>query len=403
LHNKKLKIMFDSVRPALFLVSWVLIAFSCSSDEDGTEHSAAANLADCETMTEENADDCIHLNQIQVFGTHNSYKLYPHPDLVERINEVSPGWSENISYEHRPLREQLEELRMRQIELDIFADPEGGRYAEPVGALLINDEEFLRRDEMMEPGFKVLHTQDVDYRTSCLTLISCLEEIRDWSEKNPSHLPVMILIEVKQRAIESRHSLEFTEPLMFDEGLMQNIDDEIWQVFSRDHVITPDDVRGEYATLEEAVLVQGWPTLRESRGKVFFALDNTDETIDRYLSGTPLLENRVMFVSSPPGEPTAGFIKMNNAIDSHDQIQERIAAGYVIRTRSDIPVQEAVSGDTTRLNAALSGGAQYISTDYPEPSPFEAAYIARFPDTDSAGRCNPVNAPDGCQNRFITE
>jgi hypothetical protein len=94
---------------------------------------------------------------------------------------------------------------------------------------------------------------------------------------------------------------------------------------------------------------------------------------------------------------------MNNAINSHDQIRERVDAGYLIRTRSDIPVHEAKSGDTTRLNAALTSGAQYISTDYPEPSPFGSGYVAVLPDAEGPGRCNPVNAPDTCQNRFIVE
>lgn len=31
------------------------------------------------------------------------------------------------------------------------------------------------------PGFKVLHVQDVDYETTCPTLVGCLEEVRDWS------------------------------------------------------------------------------------------------------------------------------------------------------------------------------------------------------------------------------
>ena len=32
-------------------------------------------------------------------------------------------------------------------------------------------------------------------------------------------------------------------------------------------LITPDLVRGEFATLEEAILTNGWPTLREVRGR----------------------------------------------------------------------------------------------------------------------------------------
>lgn len=395
--------MLNITRTATLLLFLTCLIFGCSGEGNETQTEEITDSADCEPITEETADDCIRLNQIQVFGTHNSYKKYPHPDLVERLNEENPGWADNITYEHRPVREQLEKLNIRQLELDIFADPEGGRYAEPAGAVMVGDDEFIRRDEMLEPGFKIIHTQDIDYRTTCLTLKSCLKEARDWSLENPMHLPVMIMIEVKQRPLDDRGLISFTEPIQFDQELMLEIDKEIWEVFSREHVITSDDVRGEYETLEMAILNEGWPTLRNSRGKVFFALDNTDETRELYMSESPVLEGRAMFVSSPPGEPAAAFIKMNSAINTHDQIQERSAAGYVIRTRSDLPVQEAKSGDRTRLNAALSSGAQYISTDYPEPSPFGSGYIAVFPDTDGPGRCNPVSAPASCQNDFIIE
>ncbi len=392
------------IRTFLYLaLPAAFIFFSCTAEKQQNQQREITTVTDCETISHENADNCLRLNHIQVFGTHNSYKLYPHSDLVERLNEYVPGWADNINYEHRPLQEQLGELKIRQLELDIFADPHGGMYSEPAGALLIADEEYIRHPALMEPGFKVLHTQDVDYRTTCFTLTSCLEVVRDWSLENQSHLPVMILIEAKQGQPASRGQLTFTAPLQFDVDLALQIDEEIWSIFSRNHVITPDDIRGNYETLEMAVLENGWPTLGESRGKVIFALDNTDASRENYLSGAPNLEERAMFVSSHPGVPSAAFIKMNDSVQNFEQIRENAAMGYVIRTRSDIPVYEATTGDTTRLNASLSSGAQYISTDYPEPSPFGSGYIAAFPDADTPGRCNPVTAPPGCQHQFMTE
>lgn len=301
-----------------FLLLSSIFFFSCTAEKQNENDVISA--VNCETITPENSDDCIRLNHIQVLGTHNSYKLYPHSDLVERLNEYVPGWADNINYEHRPIRFQLEELNMRQLEIDIFADPDGGLYAEPVGAQLIGDEDYLRHPELLEPGFKVLHVQDTDYRTTCITFKACLEEVRDWSLDSPSHLPVMILVEVKQRRPDSRGPLSFTNPVQFDEQLMLEIDEEIWSIFKKGHVITPDDVRGEFETLEKAVIEKGWPTLRESRGKVLFALDNTDSTREIYLSGAPALEGRALFTSSSPGEPSAAFIKMNDAIGSFDRI-----------------------------------------------------------------------------------
>ena len=55
------------------------------------------------------------------------------------------------------------------------------------------------------------------------------------------------------------------------------------------------------------------------RGKVFFALDNTDEHRTDYLRGNPSLEGRMLFVSSNPGEPSAAFIKMNEALGQEEE------------------------------------------------------------------------------------
>lgn len=377
---------------------------ACSEKVNKKQPLTDTDPVDCQNITRKNADDCIRLNQIQVLGTHNSYRLAPAPELIELLDTEKPGWAENLQYSHRPIEEQLEELGIRQFEFDIFADPEGSAYAEPAGALLTNDKDFIREPEMMEPGFKVIHVLDIDYRTTCFTLKSCMRKIRDWSVRNPAHLPILILIEVKNDPPRQDWGpVSFTTPVQTDDSLIYEIDKEIWEVFSKEHVITPDEIRGDFQSLEEAILKNGWPTLAQSRGRVLFALDNTDEHRDAYLSQSPGLEDRAMFTSSEPGEPAAAFIKMNNSINDHNLIKERIAAGYVIRTRSDIPVHEAKTGDTTRRQAALTSGAQYISTDYPEPSPFGSGYIVTLPDAESPGRCNPVSAPPSCRNIFITE
>lgn len=366
-------------------------------------HSFEKAANDCDEITEENVDDCIRLNHIQVLGTHNSYKLAPTEKLAKLMNAESPGRAIGILYEHRPLIEQFSELRIRQIELDIFADPDGGLFAEPLGAIKSDDQPFIRPYEMYQPGYKVLHVQDTDYRSTCLTLQSCLLEVRQWSLNNPDHLPLAILIEVKDNTPDNRGDFTFQEAVRVDESNIFDIDDEIWGIFDPTHVITPDDVRGNRTTLEEAILADGWPTLAESRGRILFMLDNEGSHRDAYLSRSEILENRVMFTSSEPGEPSAGFIKMNNALDGYELIHERVQAGYLVRTRSDIPAQETISGDTTRRENALNSGAQYISTDYPEPSPFGTGYIVTLPGTEGPARCNPVSAPPGCENHLITE
>ena len=385
----------------IFVLVFFLV-ISCS-EQDPKTSKAPWTSVNCSTITDGNADDCIRMNQIQVVGTHNSYKLAPLPELIEMGNEAIPGWAQDIDYGHRPIEYQLSQLNMRQLKLDIYADPEGGLYSEPMGALLVNDDKFLRRDEMMEPGFKVFHIQDADYRSTCLTFKICLEIIRDWSLSNPAHLPVIVLAEVRDRIVGDWGPFSFTNPIPVDKALLMEIDDEIRDVFEQSHIIKPDEIRGSYHSIEDAILTRGWPTLAQTRGRIMFVLDNGDPYREAYLSGAPNLEGRTMFVDSVPGENNAAFIKLEDAIFDIDVIREAVHRGYLVHTMSDFPVVEARFGNRYRMEHAFPSGAHVISTVFPEPAPFDSQYMVTLPNTEGPGRCNPVSAPAGCQHSYIRE
>ena len=176
-------------------------------------------------------------------------------------------------------------------------------------------------------------------------------------------------------------------------------------MFAASQTITPDSVRGNHATLEEAVLAgNAWPTVHDARGKVLFLLDNEGKR-DLYLQGHPSLAGRVMFTPSAPGQPDAAFIKDNDPLGADglewQRIQGFVAAGYVVRTRADADTVQARTGDTTMRDAALRSGAQWVSTDYPtrsEVSPFRTGYFVELPGGGVA-RCNPINAPFACTIR----
>jgi hypothetical protein len=245
----------------------------------------------------------------------------------------------------------------------------------------------------------VLHIQDVDYLSNCLTLKVCLRRVKSWSDANRKHVPIAILLELKDTTIDIGGTVE---PEPFDEAALDRLDREIRSVFPEDRMITPDDVRGSRSTLEAAVLHDGWPTLAASRGKVLFLMDNGDPYRSRYLAGHPSLRGRVIFTNAQPGDPDAAFVKMNDAIADQVQISDLVAAGYVVRTRADADTVEARSDDPTTRRAALRSGAQWVSTDYPpysQSAVFQTPYHARIP-TGTVARCNPVNAPPGC-NTFV--
>ena len=108
-----------------------------------------------------------------------------------------------------------------------------------------------------------------------------------------------------------------------------------------------------------------------------------------------------MFTNSSPGEPDAAFVKLNSSVGDFEQIQTAVQAGYLVRTRADSDTQQARTGDSTTADAALASGAQFVSTDYPEPNPdFGAGYFVAIPG-GTVARCNPINAPAGCESAAL--
>ena len=71
------------------------------------------------------------LNQIQVIGSHNSYHIAPDPGVMSLIAAGGARRAESIDYTHPPLAEQFSQLGIRQVELDVYADPKGGLFASP--------------------------------------------------------------------------------------------------------------------------------------------------------------------------------------------------------------------------------------------------------------------------------
>ena len=344
----------------------------------------------------------LRLNQIQVIGTHNSYHLRGHDSLLALIAENDPALRMELDYGHRPLPEQLARLGIRQIELDCYADPNGGLYAIPLGvervlkAGLPPLPEYDPHGRMRQPGIKVMHVPDVDFASSVLSLVDGLRQVREWSLKNPRHVPVFILLELK----EDSPGQGFSQPLPFDEEQLANLEKEILSVFPPQSILTPDDIRGPWPTLPDALHHSGWPLLDAVRGRVMFGLDNEGAVRDRYLAGHPVLERRLIFVSVPPSNPAAAWMKRNDPVGGFAEIQELVKSGFLVRTRADSDTREARTNDTRKRDRALASGAQFVSTDYPEPDLRFSAYCVRLPD-GSPARMNPVNVPANFARREV--
>jgi hypothetical protein len=348
----------------------------------------------------------LRMNEIQVIGTHNSY----HRELskaehgaFDAIFGGAPIYDALLAYSHASLPNQLRRQGARGMELDLYPDPGVGLYANPLlrqrlGAGPLPNPEWTR------PGIKVLHTEDLDYNSTCIRLVTCLSLVRGWSRANPGHVSLLILLELKATDPIAA-ALGGVQVPPWNGAALDALDTEIRSVFRPSELITPDDVRRRGLTLEQSVLQRGWPSLRSARGRVMFLMDNDPGPIsDAYTAGRPSLQGRVLFTNSRPGRPDAAFIKRNEPTDANlAQIQGLVRTGYVIRTRSDEPLSTVLSGDETRLRAALESGAQLVSTDFPEvgmSARYDRDYVVALPEGGVA-RCNPVIRPRGCRSRKL--
>ena len=267
-------------------------------------------------LAQGSADEAL-LNQIQVLGSHNSYKEAIDPSLLKLLRKNNPDSYKGLEYAHVSLTRQLD-LGLRKFELDVLHDPEGGRYARPYGLEMLRQANlplgapYDPQGLMQKPGLKVLHVQDMDFRSNVYTFKQALVELRAWSNAHPRHLPIVITMNAKDSSGEDPN---FTPALPFDKEAFDAWDAEIREILSDEKLLLPDDVRSAYLTLEAAVLDHAWPPLGESRGRFLFVLDETGEKLDTYVQGHSSLRGRVMFVNAREGRPEAAFRIVNNPIE----------------------------------------------------------------------------------------
>ena len=298
-------------------------------------------------------DATLRIDQLQALGTHNSYHLAPFDNgLID--------WQ----FSHVPLAEQLADQGVRKIELDLYYDSERN-------------------------GFHVMHIGLVDDRTTCATLVKCLEALRGWSDEHRGHHPIFVMLEPKMGYSEASA-----------ERILGDLDRIVAEAMRDGRIITPAEVRGDAPTLREAILTRGWPKLAQGRGRFVFWMDNWSDWASFYSRGLTTLDHRQLFVVSNLDAPVAAITNMNDPIASGVEIREAVAQGFIVRTRSD-GAELAQAGDDSKLKAALASGAQLISSDFPAPVagvPYHASIPGGTP-----SRCNPISAPPDCVAQAIED
>ncbi len=324
----------------------------------------------------------LRLNDIQVVGTHNSYHKAPPTGLYTVFSDRARAWE----YTHAPIAEQLATQGIRALEFDLYNDPEGGVFAHTLLG-------HAASNALARPGIKVLHIPQFDQGTRCTAFADALSALKAFSAANPAHVPILVQLELKEASVAGPAGFTIEAPPPFDAKALDALDAQITEALGADRLLAPDLVRGESATLREAVTTRGWPTLQQSAGRVLFVLQASGGTLDRYLAGHPSCRNRVCFVDVPAEHDAAAYRVVNDPIKHAQEITRLVQQGFIVRTRADANLEEVRANDTVRRDAAFASGAQVVSTDAPTSAAhLKSRYACQLPD-GGCWRRNPITKP----------
>jgi hypothetical protein len=296
-------------------------------------------------------DDTLSIADIQALGTHNSYHLRPPNPLVPEYN-----------YDHAPLDEQLA-LGVRAVELDLHRRVDG--------------------------SFSVAHLPHIDPGTTCDAFSECLGVMLTWSLANPCHAPLMVWLEPKDLDVDAT----FPDEHQTYVGQESAIDDELRAVWPPEKLFEPDELRGSHATLPEAVTQDGWPTLGAMRGQALFAMLDSDEHRAAYVTETPNLAGRAMFVDSDSAsDPFAATFKIDNAVGDAAKVTDLVGQGFVVTSNVGGAGADPTANDA-EFAATLAAGANYLATDAPG---VVGDTTKDFIPGGAPARCNLVRDEAGC-------
>ncbi|WP_276755734.1 Ca2+-dependent phosphoinositide-specific phospholipase C [Pseudoalteromonas marina] len=329
------------------------------------------------------------LNHFQVIGSHNSYKKALNLGVKKELSKLNPKLTAQIDYGHINIIDQLNS-GIRHLEIDVLKDPNGGLYLKPWAEHVSIEALYSQQEieQLSTPGFKVMHIPGVDVQSHCILLSDCLNNLKKWSQENPYHFPIVIMINVK----ESGTSID-PQPLTlkFTVSDYQSLDAAIKQTLS-DSLFTPDNLRKSALSLNETVIQLGWPNVNQLRQKFIFLFDGNKSQTSLYKKNRPSLRGASMFAHYEADQPEAAFMIVNNPIKHFKKIQKLIATGYMVRTRADAALDARKSEKIKQFNAAKNSGAQIISTDFIPGSPQQARfnYVVQF-DHGHVVRKTPFN------------
>ena len=282
----------------------------------------------------------VKMNEIAVMGTHNSYQMVatlPKRALMRTLQIISFGAVENKAiFEMDTFTDQLEK-GVRNLEIDIVTVDDGDNVS-----------------------FIVTHQPILDNVSSAYNFAKAVEEIAMWSDNNPGHLPVYLLIEPKGDVTSVNHMKNFSVEyaLELDKVLREKLGDKL---------LTPALTMREYESFEAMRNADDWPDLKEAAGKVVVLMHPCDVT-QGYIDIDTSIKTQAMFPMlrfSDIDKSYASFILDNDpegAVENNKiTVNEK---RLMVRTRAD----DYPDFSDERYSFAENCGSHIITTDYPPRS-----------------------------------
>lgn len=212
-------------------------------------------------------------------------------------------------------------------------------------------------DKDGDVSFRCMHSPIIDMTTSCYDFELTLKEISMWSDNNPNHLPITILIEPKAKFAPMPGMKFFNNDYAkeLDACLRENLGNKLF---------TPADMLRDYASFKEMRDNDDWCKVSDMLGKVVVLL-HYDVFTDDYVNIDPTIKTQAMFpalVTSYADKDYAGIIMINDPFIAVN-VKDRMLKDYkfIVRTRADAHPEYSQE----RLDAAMEANSQIMSTDYP--------------------------------------
>lgn len=286
-----------------------------------------------DTSSAGDISDDTPIDRVQTIASHNSYVEAPNPIQNTLIAIGGASRLAPLQYSHPHLWDQLE-AGVRSVELDVRVHRDG--------------------------TLRMTHAPLTANGGNAVDFLLAIEEVTLWSRSHPGHLPITILLEVKNDFTMLDWSLAD-----FDEDEFRRVDEELRRIVG-DGLLTPAQLRGNSESARAAVEANGWPTVGDLRGTISIILYPTEQYRATYAQIDE--RERAIFLAATGEDVLAGRVTDDTVFAVQDVptpsvLRQLVAQGFLVRTRADTDLLT----DPHERDLALASGAQIVSSDFYAP------------------------------------